>query len=183
MPNTPAVSPEERARRRQRQLEELALKASYQETDGVVEAVSHAAVLGALWAHVALVALGAWLVTRGGSLIGTAGAACLLFDAILCMFTLVSMVRIALENTALRGVLIATSATVALAAIPTVLASVFGKLNGLPFEPIYLGGGILIITVLVFLACYGAVSAWLTWLLGFHSADHIRKHKLFRASP
>jgi len=172
------VSPEERARRRQA----LADKAMDRKTDAAVEVASTIAAWAALCVHVALVALGAWLMTRSGPLISTAGAAVLLIDAILCMFALVPMLRIALEHVAVRAVMIATGAVVALVAIPTVLASVFGKLGSLPFQPLSLKVGLVALAVLLFLAAYGAVSAWLVWLLGFRPAEKIRKHSMFRES-
>ena len=75
-----------------------------------------------------------------------------------------------------------TSAVVALVAIPTVLASLFGKLGSPPFQPLSMKVGLLALVVLLFLASYGAVSAWLVWLLGFRSADTLRKHSMFRES-
>jgi hypothetical protein len=176
MANPPEVSPEERARQRQ----ELAARAMDRKTDAAVEVASTIAAWLALCAHVLLVALGAWMTTRSGPLIGTAGAAVLLVDAILCMFALVPMVRIALEHVAVRGLLVAASAAVALVALPTVLASLIGKLG--PFQPLSMKVGLLALVVLLFLAAYGAVSAWLVWLLGFQSAEKIRKHSMLRDS-
>ena len=172
------VSPEERARQRQA----LSEKAMDRKTDAAVEVASTIAAWAALCVHVALVALGAWMMTRSGPLISTAGAAVLLIDAILCMFALVPMLRIGLEHVVVRGLLVGTSAVVALVAIPTVLASLFGKLGSLPFQPLSMKVGLLALVVLLFLASYGAVSAWLVWLLGFRSADTLRKHSMFRES-
>ena len=182
MATSPEASPEDCARQRQRQIDLLTARARFEATDAAVEQVARAGVIAAFCGHVALVALGAWLMTRGGSMIGTFGSGCLLADAILCMFTIVAMVRIALEYPPLRGALIGISVAGACVAIPTVLASFFGKLGPLPFQPLSLQGGVLILAMLAFLAFYGVASVWLAWLLSC-SAVTVRKSMLLRESP
>lgn len=175
MAPTPQLSDEDRRRERQRIRDALALKALDEETAATVERVATLGAYAAVCVHVSLVAISAWLLTRGGSVRGPSqfsqiGAGILLFDALLCAFLMPPMVRAALNNVAVRAVLVATAAAVALTALPTVFVSVFGEISLLPFRHIlYAGrGGLWMLLLLLIIACYGAGSVWLAWRLGTH---------------
>lgn len=173
-----AETPGTAAQARQRQLDALKLKAIDTETDELVEKVAGASIRATIFGRIALVVLGAWLLTRSDRLIGTYGAACLLFDAVLCMVLLDSVCRAALDSATLRYVLAATFALGALVAIPAALANFIGPIG--PFRPLSLKGLSLGLFMLAFLAGYGTITAYLTWLFGAHSPDALRTHLLFR---
>ena len=177
----PDTSDEARKRERQRQLDALALKRLDEETDGVVEVVATLGSYLALGAHAVLVAIAAWLLTRGGpvhgfSMMSQIGAGCLVFDAILCGVLLPTMLRTAEHSRPARAALIACAAAVALTALPTVFVSLFGEVAALPFRHIlYVGkGGLWMLAVLGIIAVYGAVSVWLAWRLAVSPTSVLR---------
>lgn len=177
----PDAAAEARKRERQRQLEALAIKAAYEKTDGAVEAATTIGVYLALAAHLALVAIGAWLLTRGGSTQGFSsasqlGAGLLMFDGFLCLILIGTLLRAAVQNNAVRALLIAAAIAVALTALPTVFVSLFGEMAGLPFRRIlYVGkGGLMMFALLGVIALYGAASVWLAWRLAIDPAGLMR---------
>jgi len=66
----PDSSGEARRSERERQLDALALKRLDEQAGGVVDAVATMGSYGALAVHVVLVAIGAWLLARGGPVRG-----------------------------------------------------------------------------------------------------------------
>ena len=167
-----------RAQERVRQIQALKDKAINAATDEAVEKVAAAGVIATVFGRAAPVMLAAWLMTRSSSLIGTFGAACLLFDAILCMVMLESFCRAALRSALLRLVLAAVFALGALIALPAALAGFVGPIG--PFRPVSLPLPFAI-GMTLFLAAYGALAVYSAWLLVAHSPDALGKHFLFRA--
>lgn len=181
MAGTPEVSAEERKRQHQLQLDALVAKTAFAKTDAAVETAATIGSYAALCAHVLLVALGAWLLTRGGSARGPSfssqfGAVVVLSDAIFCCVFLPTMVRASIRNRAARAALVLCAALVALTALPTVYVSAFGEVASLPFRHIlFVGrGGLWMLALLGICAVYGAGSVWLAWRLGTDPARLLR---------
>ena len=164
---------------RRRQIEAIRARAESERLDAQVDRVASAGAAVGLAFHCAVVLLAVYLMTRGGRMASTGGAALLIFDAVACMFLADSLARMALGSTSVRIVLALSFALGAVAALLTGLAGFTGKIG--PFMPIAAKSAMALLATL-FLVAYALAAGYLAAVLGLNTEEGLRSHRLFRKS-
>ena len=167
--------PPDPAEARRRQIEAIRARAENERVEESVEKVANAGALVGVGVHCAAVLLAAYLMTRGGRMASTAGAAILIFDVIACMLLADSLARMALGSAAVRMSLAVSFALGAVAAFLTGLAGLAGPIG--PFVPI-LAKTTTAIVVTLFLVGYALLAGYLAVVLGLTSQAALRGHWL-----